>query len=81
MAPAAIQTSCLVKPTDRRERNDLKRGGGALPRFPHLRHGQRYDAELIVMDAYGLSRLREWMVGGLTRELLNGTPVCCLPNH
>jgi nucleotide-binding universal stress UspA family protein len=46
-----------------------------------LRFAARHDAELIVMGAYGRSRLREWLFGGLTWELLNRTPVCCLMSH
>jgi nucleotide-binding universal stress UspA family protein len=35
-------------------------------------------ADLIVTGAYGHSRLGEWMFGGVTRELLASSPVCCL---
>jgi nucleotide-binding universal stress UspA family protein len=38
-------------------------------------------ADLIISGAYGHSRLREWMFGGVTRELLNRAPVCCLMSH
>ncbi|MDP4003317.1 universal stress protein [Methylobacterium sp. NEAU K] len=41
----------------------------------------RQDADLIVMGAYGHSRLREWMFGGVTRDLLDRSPVCCLVSH
>src|ERR1700712_5836609 len=40
MAPAATQTSHLVKPTDRLERSDPNRGGSVLPRCPRLYHGE-----------------------------------------
>jgi nucleotide-binding universal stress UspA family protein len=42
---------------------------------------QREDADLIVMGAYGHSRLREWVFGGATRDVLTTTPVCCLMSH
>ena len=38
-------------------------------------------ADLIVMGAYGHGRLREWMFGGVTRDLLASAPVCCLMSH
>ncbi|CAO4139455.1 universal stress protein [Methylorubrum aminovorans] len=46
-----------------------------------LRFAQREDADLIVMGAYGHSRLREWMFGGVTRDVLQTTPICCLMSH
>lgn len=41
----------------------------------------REDADLLVMGAYGHSRLREWMFGGVTRDVLWNTPVCCLMSN
>lgn len=38
-------------------------------------------ADLIVAGAYGHSRLREWIFGGVTRDLIETTPVCCLMSH
>jgi nucleotide-binding universal stress UspA family protein len=35
-------------------------------------------ADLIVTGAYGHSRLGEWIFGGVTRELLASSSVCCL---
>ena len=46
-----------------------------------LRFAQREDADLVVMGAYGHSRLREWVFGGATRDILTTTPVCCLMSH
>ena len=39
------------------------------------------DADLIVTGAYGHSRLGEWIFGGVTRELLASSPVCCLMSN
>jgi nucleotide-binding universal stress UspA family protein len=36
---------------------------------------------LIVSGAYGHSRLGEWAFGGVTRELLAESPICCLFSH
>jgi nucleotide-binding universal stress UspA family protein len=38
-------------------------------------------ADLIVAGAYGHSRLGEWIFGGVTRELLRSSPICCLFSH
>lgn len=46
-----------------------------------LRFARAQEADLIVMGAYGHSRLREWMFGGVTRDILNRTPVCSLMCH
>jgi nucleotide-binding universal stress UspA family protein len=46
-----------------------------------LRFARRQDADLIVMGAYGHSRLREWAFGGATREILQATTLCCLMAH
>ena len=34
-------------------------------------------ADLIVAGGYGHSRLGEWIFGGVTRDLLKSSPVCC----
>ncbi len=46
-----------------------------------LRFCQREGADLLVMGAYGHSRLREWVFGGVTRDILRTTPLCCLMSH
>ncbi|MGU3340706.1 universal stress protein [Methylobacterium mesophilicum] len=46
-----------------------------------LRFALLLDADLIVLGAYGHSRLREWMFGGVTRDLLDRSPLCCLMCH
>ncbi len=38
-------------------------------------------ADLIVAGAYGHSRMHEWIFGGVTHDLLETTPVCCLMSH
>jgi nucleotide-binding universal stress UspA family protein len=38
-------------------------------------------ADLIVAGGYGRSRMREWIFGGVTHDLLERTPVCCLMAH
>ncbi|PTM40289.1 universal stress protein [Bosea sp. 124] len=38
-------------------------------------------ADLIVAGAYGHSRMREWIFGGVTQDLLETTPICCLMSH
>lgn len=46
-----------------------------------LAHVEREGADLIVSGAYGHSRMREWLFGGVTQDLLNGAPVPCLMSH
>ncbi|WP_336489540.1 universal stress protein [Methylobacterium nigriterrae] len=46
-----------------------------------LDFAMREDADLIVMGAFGHSRLREWIFGGVTRDALERSPVCCLMCH
>ena len=38
-------------------------------------------ADLLVTGAYGHSRLGEWVFGGVTRDLLAHSPICCLMSH
>jgi nucleotide-binding universal stress UspA family protein len=38
-------------------------------------------ADLIVAGGYGHNRLGEWLFGGVTEELIQGSPVCCLLSH
>jgi nucleotide-binding universal stress UspA family protein len=42
---------------------------------------QDKDADLLVTGAYGHSRLNEWIFGGMTHDLLNSSPICCLMSH
>lgn len=39
------------------------------------------EADLLVTGAYGHSRLKEWVFGGMTRDLLTSSPICCLMSH
>ena len=42
---------------------------------------EREKSDLLVAGAYGHSRLGEWMLGGVTRDLLEQCPICCLFAH
>ena len=46
-----------------------------------LEFAQGAQASLIVAGAYGHARLREWALGGVTRDLLAECPVCLLLIH
>jgi nucleotide-binding universal stress UspA family protein len=46
-----------------------------------IRIAQDERADLLVTGAYGHSRLGEWIFGGMTRELLASSPICCLMSH
>jgi nucleotide-binding universal stress UspA family protein len=41
----------------------------------------RYGSDLIVAGAYGHSRLREWVFGGFTHDLLHRSPLCSFLAH
>jgi nucleotide-binding universal stress UspA family protein len=46
-----------------------------------IEFAQNEDADLLVMGAYGRSRLNEWIFGGMTRDLMTSSPICCLLSH
>jgi nucleotide-binding universal stress UspA family protein len=46
-----------------------------------IAEARRLKADLIVMGGYGHSRLREWLLGGATYELLHKAPVPLLIAH
>lgn len=46
-----------------------------------LDEAQRGAIDLIVMGAYGHTRLREWVLGGVTRDILQSTTVPVLAAH
>jgi nucleotide-binding universal stress UspA family protein len=54
---------------------------GELVSLALVEAAAEHGADLIVTGAYGHGRRREWVVGGVTRELLAGAPVCCLMSH
>jgi nucleotide-binding universal stress UspA family protein len=54
---------------------------GGTPATALLSFSKEHEAGLLVAGAYGHSRLGEWMFGGVTRELLQTCPICCLLSH
>lgn len=46
-----------------------------------IRLAEDEEADLLVTGAYGHSRLNEWVFGGMTRDLLTSSPICCLMSH
>lgn len=49
---------------------------------PHIRHvAEEAGAGLIICGAYGRSRMREFVLGGVTRDLLKNAAVPCLMAH
>ena len=52
---------------------------GAADALLALAHDENIN--LIIAGAYGHSRLGEWIFGGVTRGLLEESPVCCLFSH
>jgi nucleotide-binding universal stress UspA family protein len=54
---------------------DVLPSGGRAVADVLRQHAIDIGAELIVMGAYGHSRMREWLFGGTTRSMLEQTPV------
>lgn len=46
-----------------------------------IRVTQDAGGDLLITGAYGHSRVGEWIFGGVTRELLASSPICCLMSH
>jgi nucleotide-binding universal stress UspA family protein len=46
-----------------------------------IAEAERHKADLIVMGGYGHSRLREWILGGVTYDLMHQAPVPLLVAH
>jgi nucleotide-binding universal stress UspA family protein len=46
-----------------------------------IAEAQRRKADLIVMGGYGHSRLREWLLGGVTYDLMHESPIPILVAH
>jgi nucleotide-binding universal stress UspA family protein len=57
----------------------LRKEGSGAAQLIRLAQDER--ADLIVTGAYGHSRLGEWIFGGMTRDLLATSPICCLMSH
>lgn len=56
-------------------------GGGQSVAAALLRHARESGAQLLVAGGYGHSRLREWALGGTTRELLHSGELPILLSH
>ncbi|MEM0935398.1 MAG: universal stress protein [Pseudomonadota bacterium] len=56
---------------------------GTMPKVADVlaRHCMDKDADLLVMGAYGHSRFREALLGGATRDVLEGAPLPVLMHH
>jgi nucleotide-binding universal stress UspA family protein len=60
----------------------LSRPQSPTPVADELVHlAQQEGADLVVCGAYGHSRAREWVFGGVTQDLLDRSPLCCLMAH
>ncbi|MGE0726063.1 MAG: universal stress protein, partial [Alphaproteobacteria bacterium] len=59
----------------------LRPAVAAPPADELMRIAAGESADLIVTGAYGHARMREWILGGVTRALLDDAPICCLMSH
>lgn len=55
------------------------RGGGVGTKL--ISEAERWNADLVVMGGYGHLRLREWLLGGVTYNLMHESPVPLLVAH
>lgn len=46
-----------------------------------LEHATKHEAQLLVMGGYGHSRLRAWILGGVTRDLMTATSLPIFFSH
>ena len=75
LAPRLAHHGIRVSVKDR----PLMRGGDVSDTFKDQIGLSR--ADMVVMGAYVHSRLQEWILGGLTRSMLLGSPVLVLMSH
>lgn len=61
--------TCAVKSGDRRVSQVI------------LEQAEKCGADLLVTGAYGHARIREWIIGGVTRDLLHAAPIPLLLAH
>jgi nucleotide-binding universal stress UspA family protein len=83
-ADATVRTESVVRHLARHgvkaEARPVKIGHGRVSaQLVDLASG--LEADLIVAGAYAHPRIREWIFGGVTQDLLNGAPVACLMSH
>jgi nucleotide-binding universal stress UspA family protein len=78
--PGGLLCQLLVRHGIRAEVSVLAR---TLPRVSEVlaRHARDFDAGLLVMGAYGHSRFREAILGGATRNMLEGAEIPVLLAH
>ena len=67
--------------TSRRSHHAAGETGRRHPDNSLLRLIESENIDLLVAGAYGHSRLGEWVFGGVTRDLLTESPICCLFSH
>jgi len=58
-----------------------RRAGSMSVATTVLLHAAEHDADLVVAGGYGHARLREWVLGGATRELLEALEIPVLFSH
>lgn len=46
-----------------------------------IAEAKKHQADIVIAGAYGHSRFREWMLGGVTNELLQGEHFCAFLSH
>jgi nucleotide-binding universal stress UspA family protein len=65
-----------IHATPHHSKREMGRVGETL-----IAEAERLKADLLVMGAYGTSRLREWLLGGTTYKILHESPIPLLMSH
>jgi nucleotide-binding universal stress UspA family protein len=77
---AAAVEVCECHPSRRQGQEPIS-GFAAKQRRGRVAPAEHVDADLIASGADGYIRLREWVFGGVTRDLLDHSPVACFMAH
>ena len=81
---ATVGVSDVVRHLERhgiKARAEVRTQREASPADELILVAEQQGADLIVAGAYGHARVREWVLGGVTRDLLTHCPKCCLLSH
>ena len=81
---ATVGVSDVVRHLERhgiKARAEVRTQREASPADELILVAEQRGADLIVAGAYGHARVREWVLGGVTRDLLTHCPKCCLLSH
>jgi nucleotide-binding universal stress UspA family protein len=80
-APDLADTQAFLKRHGIGAKTQIIQRGSASVADAVIDFARKSEADLIVSGAYGHTRMREWIFGGVTRGLLTRSPIPCLFSH